>query len=982
MHIQDKLHPNPSKTASFVPILGRIAYIVSHSYPYSSNGYAVRTHGIARALVEHGHSVIAINRPGRPWDIPGYSDNGLPAQVEIDGVRYIFLRQPSVRGISQEEYLDQAQSTLKDALLVFKPVAVLAASNWKNALPAGAAARELCLPFFYEVRGFWEISRASREPGWENTEAYQKDKQMESHVARSADRVFTLNKFMKQELISRGVQEERIDIVPNGYGDLPDLSRPPKLSKKDLGITSQYVVGYVGSFSEYEGLEDLIKACALVRKQGLDVSLLLVGSSNPFGAMGESVHCSKSAEFKKLARELGFEPYLKLPGRFSPGEVQDYYSLIDLVVIPRRPLPVCELVPPMKAAEALAYGKRLVVSDVEPLAEYAQQYDGVVSFEAGKAASLTQALQKSLKLTVPKLSTGLLFRENVLPMVKALMGENGENACTKEKCIQVVRKPAERKLIKPSIEDVIRNANRLRQADRSKEEFELLKKAAVNDESPKILKSLFWASVRAKEFDFGEQIFERIKEDLRGINGANEWIAKARQTLLNRPVVAKQLEMMLSTRAHRAYAPIRNRICYVLHNSLPYSSGGYATRAHGIATGLRNGGMQPICITRPGFPYDLTGCSVDDAPPVQDIEGISYHTIRNPDRKEFKGHGYIVESAKALREKLEELQPDVVMAASNHLTALPAQIAAYKLGIPFIYEVRGFWEITRISRDPDFLHTDTYAELVRLEALTARKADHVFTLTEAMREELIARGVAGERISLLPNSADPQQFRPRPRDHEIAARLGIPDGTPVIGYIGSFVQYEGLENLAQACAILAERGQDFRLLLVGNENVSGNDRGPITAEIIRIAEEEGLAGKLIMPGRIPHEEVAAYYSLIDIAPFPRKPQPVTEMVSPMKPLEAFAMEKVVVVSSVRALTEMVKHEETGLIFEKGNVQALADTLGRLIGDPALRMRLGKSGRQWVEAKRTWDKTAARVCSMINSIAGEVGSSVRTPRRSP
>ena len=188
-----------------------------------------------------------------------------------------------------------------------------------------------------------------------------------------------------------------------------------------------------------------------------------------------------------------------------------------------------------------------------------------------------------------------------------------------------------------------------------------------------------------------------------------------------------------------------------------------------------------------------------------------------------------------------------------------------------------------------------------------------------MRDELVRRGVDPATITLLPNSCDPERFTPRGRDAALAARLGIPASVPVIGYIGTFVQYEGLEDLVAACAMLHGRGRDFRLMLIGNENVSGTEKGPITAEIERIAAEAGLSDRLIMPGRVPHEEVAAYYSLIDIAPFPRKPQPVTEMVSPMKPLEALAMEKAVVVSSVAALTEMIADEETGLVFAKGDI---------------------------------------------------------------
>src|SRR5690606_1677461 len=110
----------------------------------------------------------------------------------------------------------------------------------------------------------------------------------------------------------------------------------------------------------------------------------------------------------------------------------------------------------------------------------------------------------------------------------------------------------------------------------------------------------------------------------------------------------------------------------------------------------------------------------------------------------------------------------------------------------------------------------------------------------------------------------------------------------------------------------------------------------------------------------------SHYSLIDIAPFPRKPLPVCEMVSPMKPLEAMAMKKAVLVSSVRALSEMVTHEHTGLIFEKGNVADFSQKLRQLIEQPDLRKRLGENGRIWVEQERTWLKTGGKAHDVIEA----------------
>jgi glycosyltransferase involved in cell wall biosynthesis len=329
---------------------------------------------------------------------------------------------------------------------------------------------------------------------------------------------------------------------------------------------------------------------------------------------------------------------------------------------------------------------------------------------------------------------------------------------------------------------------------------------------------------------------------------------------------------------------------------------------------------------------------------------------------------YIPEAANEIEKRLQALNPQLVIAASNYYTGLPALIAARRLGIPFVYEVRGLWEITRLSRDAKFEKTAAFTVQSMFEATVCAEADRVFTLTEPLRDELVARGVEPSKIALLPNSCDPERFLPRVRDFALAKQLDIPANIPVIGYIGTFVDYEGVEDLALACALLKRGGVEFRLLLVGNEDTSGQGRGAITEQINVIANSGGFSDWLIMPGRVPHEEVERYYSLIDIAPFPRKPLPVCEMVSPMKPLEALAMEKAVVVSSVRALQEMVTHEKTGLIFEKGSVEGLTNALQRLLVDTELRKTLGKNGREWVLKERSWAATTKVIAAYVRALS--------------
>ena len=421
-------------------------------------------------------------------------------------------------------------------------------------------------------------------------------------------------------------------------------------------------------------------------------------------------------------------------------------------------------------------------------------------------------------------------------------------------------------------------------------------------------------------------------------------------------VVPKNLNNILTElNEHDAIplVPVRNRVCYVLHNSLPYASGGYATRSHGVAVALSAQGYDVQVITRAGYPLDdrdMNFTTADDSV----IEGIHYRRILEPAFGDEKLDNYMKQSTNVYMDFFRLNRPAYVMAASSFRHALPAIIAARRLGIPSVYEVRGFWEVSRVSRDPSFGSSKVYEYQRRMEAETANAADQVFTLTHAMKDELVKRGVSSSHIAVMPNACDPDRFVPMEKDTELREHLGIPEGVPVIGYIGSWVYYEGLDDLVRACGILLEKGVEFRCLIVGSEKVATtNTHGRVYGLIEDVIAGSKLADWIITIGRVPFAEVCRYYSLIDIAPFPRKALPVTEMVSPMKPLEALAMEKAVVVSSVGALNEMIDDGVTGLVFQKGSITDLAEKLELLIANDGLRRKLGVNGRSLILSKRNW-----------------------------
>lgn len=396
---------------------------------------------------------------------------------------------------------------------------------------------------------------------------------------------------------------------------------------------------------------------------------------------------------------------------------------------------------------------------------------------------------------------------------------------------------------------------------------------------------------------------------------------------------------------------VPQRTLALLAYRLPYTSNGYATRSHGLLTAIKQLGWDVHPYSRPGYPE--LEATAQAEPPLKDRVGdLEYGRMPRTERRRLGHMPYLQAAADEIAQNIAALKPAVVHAASNYMTALPACIAAHEAGLPFVYEVRGFWDVTRVSSNPGFAATTEYRYLRHFEARLLRQADSVVTLTHAMRDELIRRGAPPDRIEVAPNAVDLDRLQPRPPRMELAQRLGMPEGRPVIGYVGSFVDYEGLDDLVAACAELSRSGRAFHLLLVGD--------GLALATVQQQIADWGLAPHATVTGRVPHEEVADYYALMDICAFPRKAWPVCELVSPLKPFEAMALEKAVLVSGVAAMAEFIDEGVNGRVFAKGSVGGLATALAALLDDlPGARV-MGQRARQWVRANRTWEASAKAV----------------------
>jgi glycosyltransferase involved in cell wall biosynthesis len=396
---------------------------------------------------------------------------------------------------------------------------------------------------------------------------------------------------------------------------------------------------------------------------------------------------------------------------------------------------------------------------------------------------------------------------------------------------------------------------------------------------------------------------------------------------------------------------VPGRVLHLVTDALPTTSAGYTIRTHEIALAQREAGLDPHVATPCGYP--VTQGRID-ARRLVELDGVPYHRLlpwRMPGGPSAGPSARGLELAAALT---RQLRPGVLHAASNYANARLALALRERNGLPVVYEVRGFWEDTWLSRYPDAAMRATSELYQRSRALETRcmlAADLVVTLGEAMREEIAARGVPEEKILIVPNAVSAEFLRPLPDATTLREELGIKPDEQVVGVVTSLVPHEGIGTLLEATAMLRARGVPARALIVGD--------GPERAALQRQAAQAGLADAAVFTGRVPASIVRQFHALLDIFVVPRTPDRVCQLVTPLKPVEAMASGLCVVTSEVKALTEIVKHEVTGMQTVPQDPVSLADCLERLIYSPDIRRKLGDNAREWVARDRTWSHNAAR-----------------------
>ncbi|BAZ94695.1 glycosyltransferase [Thiohalobacter thiocyanaticus] len=400
------------------------------------------------------------------------------------------------------------------------------------------------------------------------------------------------------------------------------------------------------------------------------------------------------------------------------------------------------------------------------------------------------------------------------------------------------------------------------------------------------------------------------------------------------------------------------KILHVLDHSIPLHSG-YTFRTRAILTQQHRLGWETAHLTSPkhNAPAGVDGGE-------EDSDGLHFYRSRTPSgpltRIPPLDQWAVVQATLArLREVIPRERPDILHAHSPALNGLAALRAGREFGLPVVYEIRAFWEDAAVdhgtSREGDLRYRLTRA----LETHVVRRADAVTTICEGLRGDLVARGVAAGKITVIPNAVDIERFAfDLPRDAGLAAELGLEDKV-VLGFIGSFYAYEGLALLLEAMPGLLRARADIRLLLVGG--------GPQAEKLKARVAGLGLEAQVIFVGRVPHDQVHRYYSLVDAFVYPRLPMRLTELVTPLKPLEAMAQGKLVVASDVGGHRELIEDGVTGQLFRAGDPQALTRAVLALLDDRHNWPGRRRAGRDFVEQERNWAVSVGRYQSVYTRL---------------
>lgn len=410
------------------------------------------------------------------------------------------------------------------------------------------------------------------------------------------------------------------------------------------------------------------------------------------------------------------------------------------------------------------------------------------------------------------------------------------------------------------------------------------------------------------------------------------------------------------------------RIVHVMDHSLP-GTDGYVIRAKYLTEAQAAAGHEVIVLTSP---------SQGAAATEETINGVQYRRSRYTPFEQAlvkRGAKHAVFGraiARRLGELLDAQRCDLVHAHTPFTVARAAMREAERRGLPWVYEKRNLWEESARERGKASGKWPWYNVSRALDLSVTKRARAVCAITEALKADTIARGVPAGKVFVVGNGVDTDAFVPIEAPAELRAQC-LRGGSLVIGFVGSFFRFEGLPLLVEAFEALHREHPGARLVLVGD----GEDKARVEA----LVAGRRLQGCVWLTGRVPHAKVNDFCAAMDVMVYPRLRSPLTDMISPLKPLEPMAMARCVIGSDVGGIRELVRDGQTGLLFQAGSHDDLQRTLARLMSGEVDAAALGARAREFVVAHRQWRDMArcyeaAYRCAIGAAAGGAVASEAR------
>jgi glycosyltransferase involved in cell wall biosynthesis len=391
------------------------------------------------------------------------------------------------------------------------------------------------------------------------------------------------------------------------------------------------------------------------------------------------------------------------------------------------------------------------------------------------------------------------------------------------------------------------------------------------------------------------------------------------------------------------------KILFAVHNSIPYDNAGYALRTHSIVTKLKENNISVVVATRAGYPWDIKKHrNLEQTSKEDSLDDIRYLRLNDKEKTFKRGSDfkYIDTYADELVKVAKNENITILHAHSNYLNAWSAIKAGNILKIPVIYEIRGLWYLTRLTKEPDYKYGGMFEYEQQMVKYAAKNADKVVTISYALKNLVISWGIDKEKIEVIPNAVNLDLFNPKEKSLKLLEKYNL-KSKMIIGFIGSITAYEGLDILILAVNELVLDGFDITLMIVGD----GLEKQRFE-KLVKVKN-------IIFTGRVEHSEVEEYYSIFDVCIYPRNDYEVCRYIPPLKPLEAMAMQKAIIVSDVAPLIEMVDDGINGLVCLADNQGSLKEKIILLYNDEVLRKKLALNARKWVQKNRSWDNIVQR-----------------------